>query len=236
MTGVIADIVVSDETSPLQTAVGEHGTAELEVQSCVAEEGAVAPFVWIHGSPESIDAVERSFEDEPTIASSRRMTECDDGDDRRLYRIEWVDERSVLGQLVEHSGTVLSATLDGGGWHIQFVFPTREGLSAAYEDWDTDRWEIYVDRIVSCDEESIETTGLTDEQHQAMERAVERGYYDIPRRITLKELAADLEISHQALSERLRRANRNLITNAVHDPKDRDQPVSEGADTVRILE
>ncbi|MFB9808291.1 helix-turn-helix domain-containing protein [Haladaptatus pallidirubidus] len=45
--------------------------------------------------------------------------------------------------------------------------------------------------------------------------ALESGYYDIPRGISGEELSDDLGISHQALSERLRRAYKNLISNAL---------------------
>nr|WP_222863711.1 helix-turn-helix domain-containing protein [Natronococcus pandeyae] len=40
--------------------------------------------------------------------------------------------------------------------------------------------------------------------------AVRHGYFEIPRRISLEELAAELGVTHQALSERLRRASDTL--------------------------
>lgn len=42
------------------------------------------------------------------------------------------------------------------------------------------------------------------------------GYYDVPRTVTLTELADSLDVSHQGLSERLRRAHANL--NRSDDP------------------
>ena len=41
--------------------------------------------------------------------------------------------------------------------------------------------------------------------------AFEAGYYDIPRDATLEDIADELEISRQALANRLRRGYRNLI-------------------------
>ena len=53
---------------------------------------------------------------------------------------------------------------------------------------------------------------LSSDQHEALVAAFETGYYDIPRDVTLEELADQLGISHQALSERFRRAYEGLIT------------------------
>jgi predicted DNA binding protein len=237
------DVTVQDRESPLQTAMSEYENVEIEIQSSAAHEGNVPPLTRLRAPASSIRAIESAFTADPAIDSYQCLTDDSDDTDsmsisdehateQRLYYIEWVDDRSVLGQLVEQSGIVTSATLDAGGWHVQLVFSTREELSTAYETWETNNWKIYVDRIVADAEEFTETTGLTDDQHQAMERAVELGYYEIPRRITLKELAADLEISHQALSERLRRASRNLIVDTVHDPDQPEESEERGVEAV----
>jgi predicted DNA binding protein len=52
---------------------------------------------------------------------------------------------------------------------------------------------------------------LTDAQREALLAALEHGYYDQPRRISLEELGELLEISPQAVGGRLRRGTANLI-------------------------
>jgi len=47
---------------------------------------------------------------------------------------------------------------------------------------------------------------LSEPQREALTLAVRRGYYDIPRGCTTAELADELGISDQAVTERLRRA------------------------------
>jgi predicted DNA binding protein len=54
-------------------------------------------------------------------------------------------------------------------------------------------------------------TPLTDEQRAALTEAFEEGYYEIPRRQTISEIADTLDISHQALSERLCRAHSRVV-------------------------
>ena len=52
--------------------------------------------------------------------------------------------------------------------------------------------------------------------------AWEAGYFETPREATLEDLASDLEISQQALSNRVRRGLNTLISNTlrVRSPED----------------
>ncbi|WP_254523203.1 helix-turn-helix domain-containing protein [Natrinema caseinilyticum] len=55
------------------------------------------------------------------------------------------------------------------------------------------------------------------EQRTTLQAAVERGYYETPRRIDLSELADELEVPRSTLSYRLRRAEASLATAFVAD-------------------
>ncbi len=73
--------------------------------------------------------------------------------------------------------------------------------------------------VEASQDEALETTAaLTEPQREAIAEAYRQGYYDVPREISLEELANELDISHQALSERLRRANRVLAGEQLDDP------------------
>lgn len=52
---------------------------------------------------------------------------------------------------------------------------------------------------------------LSDEQQTTLRLAYDRGYYSIPREIRAKALAEELGVTHQAVSERLRRGRGNLV-------------------------
>lgn len=231
MTNLIADVIVRDEESPLQTVMSDHEEVGLEIQSSAANEGTIAPCAYVYGPASSIDAVDASLAAEPTVESHRRLGDEDGGEGtgQRLYRIEWTD-RSVLGRLAEHGGSLLSATLDASGWDVRLLSPSQTDLSTAYAVWESNRWKVYVKRVVPCEEDQMGDHGLTDEQYRAMKRAVESGYYRVPRRTTLSELAADLDISHQALSERLRRASRNLVTETFRGLDDPEKGPPEAAE------
>ena len=52
---------------------------------------------------------------------------------------------------------------------------------------------------------------ITARQEQIIKIALEAGYFDFPRRITLNQLAEKLNISSSTLAEILRRAEKNII-------------------------
>ncbi len=57
--------------------------------------------------------------------------------------------------------------------------------------------------------------GVTQAQRETLMRAVQGGYYSIPRRMSTQDLADDLGISDQAVTERLRRAIVALTENTL---------------------
>jgi predicted DNA binding protein len=57
--------------------------------------------------------------------------------------------------------------------------------------------------------------GLTEEQYEAITAALDRGYYEIPRDATAEELASEMDISRQAVAERLRRGHKVLAEDAL---------------------
>ncbi|MFC7009142.1 helix-turn-helix domain-containing protein [Halalkalicoccus salilacus] len=57
--------------------------------------------------------------------------------------------------------------------------------------------------------------GLTERQRNTLVAAFEAGYFTVPRETSLSDLAERQDASHQALSERLRRATGNLVESAL---------------------
>jgi predicted DNA binding protein len=64
--------------------------------------------------------------------------------------------------------------------------------------------------------------GLAEARRSALVAAFEAGYFTDPRETSLSDLAEQQDSSHQALSERLRRATGNLVESTLithGDPK-----------------
>lgn len=58
---------------------------------------------------------------------------------------------------------------------------------------------------------------LTEEQEKVLQAAFDLGYYDIPKKIKLEELAKRLEISKATLDVVLRRAQRKVVASHIGD-------------------
>lgn len=112
--------------------------------------------------------------------------------------------------LVAADVTILSMRGHNGEWNLRLLAPGREGISRAYErirDFDDGADCLSVSTIG----DNRNRSGLTDSQREALLTAFEMGYFDIPRDVTANDVADELDISHQALSERFRRAHRRII-------------------------
>lgn len=60
---------------------------------------------------------------------------------------------------------------------------------------------------------------MTSQEWEALQTAVERGYYDVPRRITTVALAEELGVSDRELSKLLRRATVKLVKHGHWEPQ-----------------
>jgi hypothetical protein len=99
---------------------------------------------------------------------------------------------------------------------IEFVMP---------ESKMGDMWQSLDERDVNYDVLSI-TEGydvvdsLTARQREILTVAIERGYYDNPRKCSLTDLADELNVNKSVISGVLHRAEGEIIKDAIGDPRD----------------
>jgi predicted DNA binding protein len=135
-------------------------------------------------------------------------------EDRTLYALEWDGDGDRLLAAAEDAGAdLLECRGEADDWQVGLRFPDEQSLSG-FRDWCGDN------DLDPAIEHHYEPTGcgpydLTDRQHTTLERAVQSGYYDIPRTTTTQELADELGVSDQAVTERLRRAITSLAEGTV---------------------
>jgi predicted DNA binding protein len=124
----------------------------------------------------------------------------------------WTDRAQVIGYMIHGQGATLQeATANDSEWHLRVFFPERSGLSATNDYAQESGFSLDVTRIYGLEDLEAIKYDLTDPQYETLTTGVEQGYFDIPRETTAEELADELGISHQALSERFRRATRSLV-------------------------
>jgi predicted DNA binding protein len=146
-----------------------------------------------------------------------RLEFVDALDDRELCIVSWDPEADPLFRLLdEHDGTVRRGTGSSETWTLEAEFPSHDDFSTFRSACDDIDASVEIQRVYNPTSTGTGAWyGLTPRQRRTLELAVERGYYDIPRRCTTIELADDLGISDQAVTERLRRGIVTFVTNAL---------------------
>ena len=202
---VVAEFAISTDQFAFGSALTTAERMRISIERIVPTSDSLMPFIWATG--EGFESFEAHVREDPQV---RSFTSLDRMDGRVLYRIEWDELGGLIEAIASHDGAVLEAEGDPERWYLRIRFPDRDAVSAFY-DFCTGH-EIRLDvRQVYTPSEDADRYDLTPEQRAAIALALRRGYFATPRKATLGELAADLDISQQALSDRVRRATEKVL-------------------------
>lgn len=208
MPGTYAAAVVSTEEFALH-----EFSARLDEITWESEDTAStmpsSVLLWIAGSDSH--TADTALDADPSVASHTLVA---DGAEQCLYQLEWAESAGIttlLDVLRDQEGMIWSAAGTAEEWTLDLLFSNRDALSAVYETCTASdiQFEITALRDLNGDQRARDL--LTRCQYEALQAAYEHGYFAIPRGITLDDLADKLNISHQALSERLRRGQQALF-------------------------
>jgi len=188
----------------------------LELERVVPTGSMILPFVWAIG-PE-YRAFEEGVRSHPAVES---LTALERSGDQGLYRLEWEDASTELLAAFEESAAVILEARGNDTWEFRLRFPDHEHLST-FHDAVRDR-DIHIDigRVYTLAGplEDGEPFDLTPPQREALVLAVRRGYFASPGEVQLGELAAELDITRQALSKRIRRGNETVLQSVLGAPE-----------------
>jgi predicted DNA binding protein len=216
----IAEFSIPAEDFALQETLERRPELEFEVDRIVAHDTAhVTPFVWVSGG--ELENLTSILEADSSVETVDLLSTDDSG---RFYRLEWADKAYIIGYMViEHDATVQRAIAANGKWTLRVLFPDQSDISTT-DDFATEHGlSLTLERLYGINDLRRVQFDLTESQHATLVESFEQGYYEIPRGIDQSEFADALGISHQALSERLRRAMGNLIENALIVDEDEAQ-------------
>lgn len=208
----IVDFQVPIEQFALTDTFAKVSDPYVEVERFAAQgDDSAMSFVWV--TADDLDAFEEVLAEDPSVDGFSVLAEFDG---ERFYRMDWVDEvELVIHLLLEENGAITRAHVTDGSWKLQVMFPDHDSLSRTYEFCEDNGLSLTVGSIYSLDSNENSRFGLTESQYTTLAKAKEMGYYDVPRDVTMSELADTLDVSHQALSERLRRAHASLVERAL---------------------
>lgn len=210
---VIAEFTLRHPGLPMMDALDGTGV-EFDVEHAAASDpDRPVLFLWATGG--DFDRFEANCEDDDTVAD---LTVVEDASERRLYRVHVSAATDLslypLDERLEASR--LGVTSGEDGLHVRLRFPDRESLSAFRPQLESKGVEVTLRSVYGESEHEFGGEhGLSPKQREALETAVEAGFFEVPRDATLSDVADELGVSTQAASERLRRGVSAFVTNSL---------------------
>ena len=224
MSTIVEATVPAEQFALAETLSGVPETEVRMVRLVAHGADHVMPFLW--AGCEDTDRLNDALANDPSTESVDLLA---DFDGECLFRVEWATRVRVLVSIVvEEGATILDASGQGDTWHLQIFFPRHDRVAETDEFCEQYGIDLSLERVNRLSEAAeYGHLGLTERQYDTLVNAYEAGYYDVPRTVNQEELAEHFDVSHQALSERLRRAHETVITNALyHKLHRRDHDVS----------
>ncbi|WP_232703056.1 helix-turn-helix domain-containing protein [Halobacterium wangiae] len=214
---IVAEFSLPPRAIPGGETLESLPAATVKLERLVPTGDAALPFFWV------FDVDHQRFleglRDESGVSTVEVLTEVESS---ALFRAEWTPDAVAIQGIHEMRATVLDATGTADGWTFQVRAPSRDQLGA-FRQLFTDRGvPVEIRRIYAFADLLSDDRLLTPEQRQTLIFAYQRGYFDEPRGVTQADLGEHFDISGRAVSNRLRRGTRNLVTSTLLDPTTRD--------------
>lgn len=205
---LVATVWLPPEALALEHTVDALPEIDVEAERIAAHSTKwTMPCLWV--AHDDLGAVDEAFEADPSLDA---LVESRHFQENGFYHVEWsetVTER--VDSFTDKEGSVLEAHLREGGWRVVFRFTDREQLEAFRDRLDDENHEFQLLGLNDPETPRQAYHRLTAPQRDALVAAAKSGYFGVPRESTIDDLADEFGISHQSLSERLRRGMENLV-------------------------
>lgn len=175
------------------------------------------------GDGDELAELEAALAADPSLADYQILADFGASE---LIRIT-LSEEGIRGMTypiaVSEGITFLDLTARGTDLRYRVQVPTRDALSNYREQCAERNLSFQLLNLYRSQSFAKKEYGLSTRQREVLLHALEAGYFEVPRRTTLAELAAELEISDQALSALLRRGQTQLLRHTIGSEVSRDE-------------
>lgn len=209
---VIVELSVPAEEFELGRILRVESPVLVVLETMVPLGGRPTPFVRVENGVR--DRFEQTVREHPLV---NRIRLVDTHADETLYALNWdPSDDSLFKTILNMGATLLGATGDADIWEFELRFPSHDTLSE-FQDYYVDRdLPITIKRIYNpTGPDAGPWFGLTPPQRETLSRAVEAGYYSLPRNTSTLQLGEEFDVSDQAVTERLRRGITTLVSNTL---------------------
>lgn len=207
---VIAEFTLPAEAFALEQTFDTVPDAKIEIERLATHSREwVMPFLWVTNN--DIDAVKTALRNDPCIDELQVLdTDATVG----YFNVHWTEDiQQLVDLIVDQHGIMQEAEAEHGTWYLKLQFVDQDALEAFQAYFNEQGYSFELQRMYAGTAPKEREYDLTPAQHEVLVTALEMGYFDIPRDVQIEELAEELDISTNAVSERLRRATGNLTRN-----------------------
>lgn len=203
----VGEFSIPPESLPFGETLLANPDIRVEIERIVPTDETALPFFWVWGSEPELFM--EAAEDEPDVAETRMLEEVENG---ALFRAEWSPTAEIISGLKDLEATIIDSEGTAERWKFEVRAEERERFIEFQQVFQEQGIAISLERLYDLADvvEGGQRT-LTPKQRETLLTAYQEGYFEKPREVTQEELAEEFSVSPRAVSERLRRATRNLI-------------------------
>ncbi|AGB39865.1 helix-turn-helix domain-containing protein [Natronococcus occultus] len=209
--------VVAEFTIPADAFALDHtleavpdATVEIERLATHSREW-VMPFLWV--TSDDIEDVGSVLENDPDIETVRTLNLADG---TGYFNVHWSEEiQQLIDEIVDQRGIMQEAEAKDGRWYLKLKFVDQTVLEEFQAHFQKRDYMFELQRLHRGIGPKERRYDLTPSQREVLTVAQEMGYFDVPRETQIEELATELGVSTNSVSQRLRRATDNLVRNTL---------------------
>ncbi|QSX00989.1 bacterio-opsin activator domain-containing protein [Haloterrigena alkaliphila] len=210
---IIAEFSVKSDDLALNHALTAAPQMIVEIEQVVATmEDRIMPYFWVSGGDHA--EFEAAFQEDESVTN---IAVIDEVEGAKLYRAEWTENvQTIIYAYVELGATLMQAVGKAEDWELRMRFDSQDALSEFQEYCNDNDISFELNRTQEQEQPMASAQyDLTPTQRETLVTALEAGYYEVPRAVTMRELAEQLGVAQQTLSNRFRAAYSNLITSTL---------------------
>jgi predicted DNA binding protein len=210
---VIATVEVDASDFALGDALTANPGTTIRLERVIPLESTFIPYFW--AADDTVAEIEAALSEVDDIESFRIV---DSADGEALVRVEWEEKLDgLLDAVAATDGTILEGVGEEDLWRLQLRFPDHDYLSAFYRRCAREGAAVDFRSVHNpgLPQEEGPGLGLTEVQRRTLRTALDRGYFDVPRRTNLIDLAEELGVSDTAVSQRIRRGVTTLLEGTI---------------------
>lgn len=143
------------------------------------------------------------------------------GADRQEYVVTAATEHCIATVFATERCLVEPKSISDGVVAVRVVVPGRQPFKRILALLEESSADASVEWLLNGGQKRLpaerEVTRITNKQREAIETALEKGYYESPRQASLSDLAEELGVTDSAVSQRLGAAEKKLVKSLFED-------------------